>query len=311
MAISVTRWPYLTRSVGIGVGRLTVQDGDQIWHRREHFALLQHREVLVLNLNAEESAGVITKAFYNNRAADEALRSAALDVGYLAAHQGKAPGRSATRAAIESPTALVSASPILIASVNVPRTVAPRACRTVIVYSVAAPAPPNSTAAERSKPLHPFAGDRVEYKDVATLVSHDTGVRIDPGQVHGDLRDQRERPAHSVSVDDWQAHPPGPAQWEQTVGSADLRGHKCGYRPASEALEVLAQDVAFTAVLDLLDVHGRRADHPAWHDQRVVREIVEVDELGRPDLLQRLESKQQPDPRIATAAGAEDRAAAG
>src|SRR6266699_3919828 len=68
----------------------------------------------------------------------------------LPVRSGKPPV-TATSAAIGSPTAPASASPISIASVHVPRTAAPsRACATVMTYSVAAPAPPNSTAAERS-----------------------------------------------------------------------------------------------------------------------------------------------------------------
>jgi len=56
--------------------------------------------------------------------------------------------------------------------------------------------------------------------------------------------------------------------------------------------------------------HGRRADHPARHDQRIVRQIIEVYQLGRTDLLERLERQEQPDMGVAAASGAEHGAAA-
>src|SRR4029077_16864529 len=40
------------------------------------------------------------------------------------------------------------------------------------------------------------------------------------------------------------------------------------------------------------------------------RKVVEVDKLGRPDLLERLQREQQPDPGIAAAAGSEHSATA-
>jgi len=59
------------------------------------------------------------------------------------------PPVAAISAAIGSAAAVI-ASPILIASETVPRTVAPRACSAVIVYSAATADPPNSTAAARA-----------------------------------------------------------------------------------------------------------------------------------------------------------------
>ena len=66
---------------------------------------------------------------------------------------------------------------------------------------------------------------------------------------------------------------------------------------------------ALIAVLDLLDVHGGRADHPARHDQLVVGQLVEVDQGDRAVVLGGLQRLEQADPGVTAAAGAQDRAA--
>ena len=93
IAITVTRWPYRTRSVGDRLGGLAVQHRDQVGHGREHPALLEGHQVLVLHLEADQPARVIAQALDHDRAAHEALGRAPLDVGDLA-------GRSARNAPI-------------------------------------------------------------------------------------------------------------------------------------------------------------------------------------------------------------------
>jgi len=74
---------------------------------------------------------------------------------------------------------------------------------------------------------------------------------------------------------------------------------------------MIPQDHALVAVPDLLDGHRRRADHSARHDQDVAWQLVQVHQLGRPELLHRLHRLQQSDPRVPAPAGAEHGAAAG
>ena len=54
------------------VGRLGVQHGDQVGHRGEHAAALQCYQVLVLQLQPDQPAGVRAQALDDHRAADEA-----------------------------------------------------------------------------------------------------------------------------------------------------------------------------------------------------------------------------------------------
>jgi hypothetical protein len=53
----------------------------------------------------------------------------------------------------------------------------------------------------------------------------------------------------------------------------------------------------------------RGADHPAWHDQGIDWQCVQVEERHRPERLRRLQCLQQPDARVAAAARAKDPAA--
>jgi hypothetical protein len=48
---------------------------------------------------------------------------------------------------------------------------------------------------------------------------------------------------------------------------------------------MLAEQCALTTVLDLLDADRWSADAPAWHDQRVVRQLVQVNQGNRTEVL--------------------------
>jgi hypothetical protein len=86
---------------------------------------------------------------------------------------------------------------------------------------------------------------------------------------------------------------------------------KGGHLAAGELLQVIAQPTALVAVLELLQADRRRADPAARHDQRVVRQLVQVDEGHRAALLGRLQRLQQPVVRVTAPAGAQDGAAPG
>jgi hypothetical protein len=67
----------------------------------------------------------------------------------------------------------------------------------------------------------------------------------------------------------------------------------------------------FVALRQLFGHHRRRTHHADGHDQRVVGQILDIDDLDRPMLADRLLRHQLADIGVAAAAGAEDGAADG
>ena len=73
---------------------------------------------------------------------------------------------------------------------------------------------------------------------------------------------------------------------------------------------MVAETLAFVAVLDLLDADRGGADPAARHDQGVIRQFVHVHQGGRAEVLGRLQGLEQGQIGIAAASRAQHRAAA-
>src|ERR1022692_3956046 len=71
------------------VGGLAVQHRDQVGNGGEHPALLERYQVLVLQFQPDQAAGVLAEALDQHRAADEPARGPPLDVRHLAGHQAE------------------------------------------------------------------------------------------------------------------------------------------------------------------------------------------------------------------------------
>jgi hypothetical protein len=153
-------------------------------------------------------------------------------------------------------------------------------------------------------------GDGAEGDQVSPFLGHHGRAGRDPGEVHGDLGHLGEGPAHAVGVQHRYAHPGRPGDGDQAVGAADLGGHQRRDLAAGHELQVLAEPVALIPAEDLLDAHRGRADHPAGHDQLVVREFVQVDQGYRAVVLGCLQRLHHADVGVAATAGAEHGAAA-
>jgi hypothetical protein len=81
---------------------------------------------------------------------------------------------------------------------------------------------------------------------------------------------------------------------------------------AAEQLLQLAEGVdQLVALRQFFGHHRRRAHHADRHDERVVGQFLDIDELDRPMLADRLLRHQLADIGVAAAAGAQDRAADG
>jgi hypothetical protein len=80
---------------------------------------------------------------------------------------------------------------------------------------------------------------------------------------------------------------------------------------AGHELQVLAEPSAFVPAEDLLDAHRGRADHPARHDELVVRQFFQVNQGDRAVVLGGLQRLHHADVGVAATAGAEHRAAPG
>src|SRR6266581_2883945 len=203
--------------------------------------------------------------------------------------------RNAPMSAIRASTGLswapATACPILIASETEPRTVASRAWLAVIVYSVDAAAPPNSTAAARAS------------RSIQCPVIARKTIRLPRSSVitHG----LTSMPANSIVTCGTSGNA-RPIPSASTTGSPMRVAQAIGSSPFDPPIPA-----ALVAVPDLLDVHGRGADPPARHDQRVRRQVFDDDQRRRAEVLGGLQRLEQPDARVPAAAGPEDRAPAG
>ncbi len=129
--------------------------------------------------------------------------------------------------------------------------------------------------------------------------------------MHGDLGNLGKGASHAVGVDQGEVQSGGPGDGEHAVPATDLTCHERGHAPAGQEFQFLLEPRALVAVLDFLDAHRGGANAAARHDERIVGQFVQVDQRNRAVVLGRLQRLEQRQVRIAAAAGAEDRAAAG
>ena len=204
----------------------------------------------------------------------------------------------------------MTASPIRIASDTEFRTVASRACAAVSENSVDEAAPPNSTAAARSRrsiqcPEMAWKMTRLPRSSVITA-----GLGEIPASCMVTCGNLREGASHSVRVDHGKAHPRRPGDRQHAVPAADLAGHQRGHPAPGQVLQMVAEALAFVAVLDLLHADRGGTDPAARHDQGVIRQFVHVHQGGRAEILGGLQGLEQGEIGIAAASRAQHRTAA-
>src|SRR5499433_1329491 len=295
---------------GDRVGGLPVQHRDQVGHRGEHAPAFQRHQVLVLQLQPDQPACVLPEALDHHAAADEPAGSVPLDVQHLPgdqlerAHLRDQGGHRAARRTHERLT-----DPDCLRD-RVPHGGPARLRRGEReLRRGRCPA-----ELDRSRPLqalHPGAGNRPEHHQVAAFVGHHRRAHRDTSQMHGDLRDLGERAAHPVGVHHRQPDPRGPGDGQQAVPAADLDGHQGRHPAPGHELQMLPEPRSLVPVLELFQYDRGGAKAAARHDQRIIGQVVQIDQRDRAEILGSLQRLQESHVRIPPATGAEDGAAPG
>jgi hypothetical protein len=117
--------------------------------------------------------------------------------------------------------------------------------------------------------------------------------------------------AHAVAIDQRQTAGGRDHERRRRVHAACLAAEHRVDLAAEQLLELSEGGHQLVALWQFLGHHGRRAHHADGHDQRVVGEFLDIDDLHRAMLTDRLLGHQLADIGIAATAGAEDRAADG
>ena len=159
------------------------------------------------------------------------------------------------------------------------------------------------------EPFRPAVVDRFDDRRVALLVGERHRRGRDAVHRRGDHLDLREGAAHAVGVDQRDAHRRRDAERCRRVEPARLDRDGVRDRPADEVLQRLEGADDLVAARELLDHHRGRTHHRRGHDDRVVGDLLDVDELDRAVLPDRLLREQRADVRVAAAPGAENRRA--
>ena len=143
------------------------------------------------------------------------------------------------------------------------------------------------------------------------FVDDDRGRSGHAVDVEGDHLDLGEGAAHAIAVDDRQSAPRRHRERHDGVDAADF-GREDGARGfAGQRFELFHRKVEIGAADQLFEEDGGGADVGGGVDGGVVVEVLELDEFGRAELLDRVLGRQAPDVGIAAAAGAEKGRAAG
>src|SRR5215475_14310609 len=302
--------PIPDRLGGDRVAGLAVQHRDQVGYRGQHTPALQRHQVLVLQLQPDQPARILTEALDHHAAVDEPTGRMPLDVQDLAGDQleriklGDQGGHWAAprgRDRLTDPDRLRD---------RVPHG-GPARLRRGERELRRGRRPAELDRGRPFQAFHPVAGNRPEYRQVAALVGHHGRAGRDPGQVHGDHGDLGERAAHAVGVHDRQPDPRGPGDGQHAVPGADLGGHQRRHPAPGHELQMLPEPCSLVPVLELFDGYRGGADPAARHDQRVIGQFVQIDQRGRAEVLCCLQCLQQCHVRIPPATCAEDGAAPG
>ena len=129
--------------------------------------------------------------------------------------------------------------------------------------------------------------------------------------VEGNHLDFGESAAHAVGIDHRQAAPRRHRQRHDGIDAADLGREDGAGRFAGQFLKLFHREVKIGAADQLLDEDGGGADVGGGVNGGVVVEVLERDEFGRAELLDRVLRRQTPDVGIAAAARSEEGGAAG
>ncbi len=215
-----------------------------------------------------------------------------------------------SRSASIGSSAAASALPIWIASVTVPRTVAPlRAWAAVIVYSVEDARPPNSTESARAiRSIHaPFTAVMVRWLPRSS-VSTDGDTLTPAISIVTCGTSGNARPIPSASTTGrprWAAQLIGCMPFAPPISAAI----SAATRPPRTRSSPSRSQRPSSPCSELLDRDDGRPDVAAGHDQRVVGQFVEVDQAHRPEPLDGMPRGEQAGVCVAAAARAEHGAA--
>jgi len=287
-----------------------VEQRDDVRDRCERLPVLEHDEVLVLELQPEEPTLVRGEALDQCGAADETAAGAPLDVDDLALTE---PGQR--RDLPDRGERVLAPAPDRLAHPDGPRHRAGdgRSARGPGRHRVEAAAggPTERRHAVADEPFEPDVVAGVEHDGLQPLVGDHRRRAGHPVQVRGEHLQLGEGTAHEVRVEQRQAGVGGPRDRQYAVDPAHLERHHRGDVPAETVLVGLADDPPLRPVRNLLHHDRRGPDHPARHDQVVVGERLQRQYLDGSEPVDRLHRHELADARVPAAAPGEDGAAQG
>ena len=167
---------------------------------------------------------------------------------------------------------------------------------------------PEADRDSAGEPLHPLvvlAG--VDHDRLVGLASDGhgrAGHSVNGERLHLQLG---ERPSHAVGIDNRQTRARPHEQRDHRVDTAALDRHGGVRRAAQVPLQRAQGHFGLGPAWDLLHHHGRGAHLGGRDDERVVIDLVGVQDRDRPVLADRLLHQEPADERVASATGAQDR----
>ena len=162
-----------------------------------------------------------------------------------------------------------------------------------------------ATAGHGDRPgkfLRPFVGNGTEDAGIPLFIYQRHRCCRTAANCKGYHLQFRERPAHAVTVHQWQTQTGGSRDREHRVHAACLNGHKGVDRFAIKGRDGFVQRTVLFPSDGLFTKHGGSAHHGNGNDERVIRHFIRVQKGNGPALLNRADSDQLAHIRITAAA---------